>query len=47
MCSCQSRLALLISGQHVNVMADDPLSWEIPEEEIRELERFLQGLQAL
>lgn len=45
--SCQSRLALLISGQHASTMAGDPLSWQTPEEEKRELERFLQGLQAL
>ncbi|QCH16311.1 transposase [Synechococcus sp. CB0101] len=45
--SCQSRLALLISGQHANAMAGDPLAWKSPEEEKRELERFLQGLQAL
>jgi hypothetical protein len=38
--SCQSRLALLISGQRASAMAGDPLSW-------RELEKFLQGLQAL
>ena len=45
--SCQSRLALLISGQHASAMAGDPLSWQTPEEEKRELEGFLQGLQAL
>jgi hypothetical protein len=45
--SCQSRLALLISGQRASAMAGDPLSWQTPEEEKRELERFLQGLQAL
>ena len=28
-------------------MAGDPLSWQTPEEEKRQLERFLQGLQAL
>ena len=45
--SCQSRLALLISGQRASAMAGDPLSWQTPEEEKRELEGFLQGLQAL
>ena len=45
--SCQSRLALLISGHRASAMAGDPLSWQTPEEEKRELERFLQGLQAL
>jgi hypothetical protein len=45
--SCQSRLALLISGQHANAMAGDPLAWQSPDEEKRELECFLQGLQAL
>jgi hypothetical protein len=45
--SCQSRLALLISGQHANAMAGDPLAWQTPEAEKRELERFLKGLQAL
>ena len=45
--SCQSRLALLISGQRASAMVGDPLSWQTPEEEKRELERFLQGLQAL
>jgi hypothetical protein len=45
--SCQSRLALLISGQRASAMAGDPLSWQTPEQEIRELEGFLQGLQAL
>ena len=45
--SCQSRLALLISGQRASAMAGDPLSWQTPEEEKRQLERFLQGLQAL
>ncbi|MCX5946849.1 MAG: hypothetical protein NTY67_01210 [Cyanobacteria bacterium] len=45
--SCQSRLALLISGQCASAMAGDPLSWQPPEEEKRELERFLQGLQAV
>ncbi len=45
--SCQSRLALLISGQHASAMAGDPQSWQPPEEEKRELDRFLQGLQAL
>ncbi|MCP9817455.1 transposase, partial [Synechococcus sp. GreenBA-s] len=42
--SCQSRLALLISGHRASAMAGDPLSWQTPEEEKRELE---QGLQAL
>jgi hypothetical protein len=45
--SCQSWLALLISGQRASAMAGDPLSWQTPEEEKRELEGFLQGLQAL
>jgi len=45
--SCQSRLALLISGQRASAMAGDPLLWQTPEEEKRELEGFLQGLQAL
>ncbi|WP_255004474.1 transposase [Cyanobium sp. HWJ4-Hawea] len=45
--SCQSRLALLISGQRASAMAGDPLSWQSPESEKRELEGFLQGLQAL
>jgi hypothetical protein len=45
--SCQSRLALLISGQRASAMAGDPLSWTTPEEEKRELDGFLQGLQAL
>ena len=45
--SCQSRLALLISGQRASAMAGDQLSWQIPEEEKRELEGFLRGLQAL
>jgi hypothetical protein len=45
--SCQSRLALLISGQRASAMAGYPLSWQTPEEEKRELEKFLQGLQAL
>ncbi len=45
--SCQSRLALLISGQRASVMVGDQLSWQIPEEEKRELEGFLRGLQAL
>ncbi|WP_071881562.1 integrase catalytic domain-containing protein [Cyanobium gracile] len=45
--SCQSRLALLISGQHTSAMAGEPLSWQTPEQEKRELEGFLQGLQAL
>lgn len=43
--SCQSRLALLISGQRASAMAGDPLSWQTPEQE--KLELFLQGLQAL
>ena len=45
--SCQSRLALLISGQRASAMAGDPSSWQTPEEEKRGLEGFLQGLQAL
>ena len=45
--SCQSRLALLISGQQASAMAGEPLSWQTPEQEKRELEGFLQGLQAL
>lgn len=45
--SCQSRLALLISGQRASAMAGVSPSWQTPEEEKRELERFLQGLQAL
>lgn len=45
--SCQGRLVLLISGQRASAMAGDPLSWQTPEEEKLELERFLQGLQAL
>jgi len=45
--SCQSRLALLISGQQASAMAGDPLTWQTPEQEKRELEGFLQGLQAL
>ena len=45
--SCQSRLALLISGQRASAMAGDQLSWQTPEEQKRELERFLQGLQAI
>ena len=45
--SFQSRLALLISGQRASAMAGDPLSWQTPEEEKRELEQFLQGLQGL
>jgi hypothetical protein len=44
---CQSRLALLINGQRASPMAGDPLSWTTPEEEKRELNGFLQGLQAL
>ena len=31
--SCQSRLALLISGQRASAMAGDPLSWQTPEQE--------------
>jgi hypothetical protein len=45
--SCQSRLVLLISGQRDSAMAGDLLSWASPEEEKRELEGFLEGLQAL
>ena len=45
--SCQSRLALLISGQQASAMAGETLTWQTPEEEKRELARFLQGLQAL
>ena len=45
--SCQSRLALLISGQQASAMAGDPLTWQTPEQEKRELEGFLQGLQTL
>jgi hypothetical protein len=45
--SWQSRLALLISGQHASAMAGDPLSWQPPEEEKRELEGFLHGYQVL
>jgi hypothetical protein len=45
--SCQSRLALLISCQRASAMAGDPLSGQPPEEEKRELEGFLKGLQAL
>ena len=45
--SCQSRLALLISGQQASAMAGDPLTWQTPEQEQRELDEFLQGLQAL
>jgi len=40
-------LTRLISGQRVSAMAGDPLSWQSPEEEKRELEKFLQSLQAL
>jgi hypothetical protein len=45
--SCQSRLALLISGQQASAMAGETFTWQTPEEEKRELARFLQGLQAL
>lgn len=45
--SCQSRLALLISGQQASAMAGETFTWQTPEEEKRELSRFLQGLQAL
>ena len=45
--SCQSRLALLISGQQASAMAGDPLTWQTPEQEKRELDEFLLGLQAL
>jgi hypothetical protein len=41
--SCQSRLALLISGQHTSAMTGEPLNWQTPEQEKRER----QGLQAL
>ena len=44
--SCQSRLALLISGQQASAMAGDPLTWQTPEQEKRELDEFLLGLQA-
>lgn len=43
--SCQSRPALLISGQRASAMAGDPLIWQKPKEEKRELEGVLQGLQ--
>jgi len=45
--SCQSRLALLISGQQASAMAGETFTWQTPEEEKRELAGFLQGLQAL
>jgi len=45
--SCQSRLALLINGQSASPMAGNSLSSQTPEEEKREPEKFLQGLQAL
>ena len=38
--SCQSRLALMISGQRASAMAGDPQSWQSPEEKKRELESF-------
>jgi hypothetical protein len=36
-----------VEDQRLAASLADPLAWQTPEEEKRELERFLQGLQAL